>query len=129
MKLLTIKRIQQDDCTIGIINFGNNRAYTLELPWKNNAKNISRIPSGRYICSVGYSEKNGDMISVHNVPQRTFIQIHKGNFTRDIEGCILVGDSIKDIDSDGLPDVTNSKNTLDKIISYVGESSFILDIL
>jgi len=47
------------------------------------------------------------------------IEIHAGNYTRQIEGCILVGDSLKYLDGDDVLDVTNSKVTLRKLLNAV----------
>ena len=66
-------------------------------------------------------------IAVTGVPGRTLIRIHTGNYTSQIQGCILVGDSIKDINRDGILDVTNSKNTFNALMDKLPES-FILDI-
>ena len=113
MKQATISRIYQNDCTVGILNYGlNARACTLELPWKDNQPNISCIPAGYYIAQYRNSPSNGDVIELKGVPNRSYIQVHSGNYTSQIEGCILVGDSIKDINKDGVLDVANIKDTL-----------------
>ena len=83
--------------------------HTLELPWKNNAFQISCIPEGTYKVVRRYSAKFGHHFHVTNVKDRTYILIHSGNFYTDILGCILVGKGLKDINADGLKDVTNSR--------------------
>ena len=65
------------------------------------------------------SPSKGLVLLLHDVPNRTYIEIHAGNFTRQILGCILVGDGIKYLDNDTIPDVTNSKNTLNKLIDLI----------
>lgn len=127
MKQAVISRIYQHDCTIGVLNYGGDkRACTLELPYVSNEKNISCIPAGYYIAQYRKSPSNGDVIELKNVPNRSYIQIHAGNYTSQIEGCILVGDSLADINKDGMLDVTNSKETLDKLLAWAGKNEFIL---
>lgn len=125
---ITINRIYQPDCTVGVLNCGDFRCFTLELPDKNNRQNISCIPTGKYKLSVINSPSLGLCINVADVTGRTYIRIHSGNFTRQIQGCILVGDSLKDLNSDGIIDVSNSKPTLQKLMSLITENS-ILTIL
>lgn len=81
---------------------------TIELPWNNNQRNISCIPTGEYIIQKHISPKFGKSFHVLNVPNRSEILIHKGNFNRDTRGCILPGINFGDIDGDGLVDVTSS---------------------
>lgn len=94
------------------------QAASLELPWKANMRNISCIPQGDYSVSKVNSPKFGpSTFAVHNVKGRSNILIHQGNFTRDIEGCILLGERFSDIDSDGITDVTNSRNMVNRLKS------------
>lgn len=127
-KRAIIKRIYHSDCTIGTINFGNNRYFTLELPWQDNKTDVSCIPPGLYKAQYRNSPSNGDVIELKDVPKRTYIQIHAGNYTRQILGCILVGDSLKDINTDGIIDVTNSNNTLQKLLTWAGKDEFLLEV-
>ena len=69
--------------------------YTLELPWKQNANKVSCIPAGRYPAFVRTDGKNGWCVELGHTGNRTHVQIHKGNSAADIEGCILVGLSMK----------------------------------
>ncbi len=119
--MITIQRIYQKDCVVGVLNFGDFRCFTLELPDKNNQQSISCIPAGTYEAFKRISPKNGTVLELRNVYKRQYIQIHSGNYTREIEGCILVGDSLKDINNDGVIDVTNSKNTLHTLLDTVPE--------
>lgn len=90
-----------DSGTKGILTFdkGGFTCKTLELPWKNNQKKISCIPTGIYKCSLYPSSKFGLVYNLENVPSRSAILIHPGNFAgdtskglrTDVEGCILVG--------------------------------------
>jgi hypothetical protein len=119
---LKITRIYQDDCTVGILNYHGFRCCTLELPDKDNHPNISCIPAGRYQCKKIVSPSLGKCVEIENVLNRTYVRLHSGNYTSQILGCVLVGDSIKDINRDGILDVTNSKNTLNDLMALLPES-------
>ena len=90
--------------------------YTLELPDKDNKKEISRIPCGDYKVVIRASKKYGPHFQVKNVKGRSFILIHAGNYFTQIRGCILVGSDVKDINGDGVLDVVSSGKTLKKLL-------------
>ena len=89
---------------------------TLELSWKNNQRRISCIPKGSYKVVPRTSEKFGKHFHITNVPGRSYILIHAGNYHTQILGCVLVGQMHLDINNDGDKDVTNSRNTLKKLL-------------
>ena len=93
--------------------------HTLELPYLNNANNISSIDIGIYKGLKYNSQKNGNCILLEEVVGRSMIEIHSGNYYFNIEGCILVGSSVKDINSDGYLDVVNSRDTLNDILNIL----------
>lgn len=126
--MIIVNRIYQDDCTIGILNYKGFRCFTLELPNLDNKTNISCIPEGTYKVKPIISPSLGKCIEVSNVINRSYIRIHKGNYTRQIKGCLLVGDSLRDIDNDSIFDVTNSANTLSKLMKLLGDDGDVLVI-
>lgn len=82
------------DETLGVLLVDNIPKFTtLEDPWKDNAKNISCIPTGNYTCSRYQSGKFGPTYIVDHVPGRSGILFHKGNTNKETQGCILVGRS------------------------------------
>lgn len=91
---------------------GKELCKTLELPWKKNQRNSSCIPSGTYRVKKRYSAKYKHHYHILNVPNRSYILIHHGNFYTDIRGCILVGKSFADMNADKLLDVTSSVKTM-----------------
>lgn len=108
--------------TLGEFTLFNNgkeifRCKTLELPWLNNATQKSCIPTGTYKVVPRTSSKFKKHFHVTDVQGRSYILIHAGNYYWDILGCILVGDSHKDVNNDGFRDVLNSKNTLNKLLA------------
>ncbi|GGB82974.1 hypothetical protein GCM10007424_23750 [Flavobacterium suaedae] len=117
-----LKRQQSDDKqTLGTLEvFDKGRKVfeckTLELDWQNNKRRESCIPVGVYNVVTRTSAKYGLHYHVTNVPARSFILIHHGNYNKDILGCILVGSAHIDINGDGYKDVTNSRNTLKKLL-------------
>lgn len=116
MKQVKLQRIYQPDCTVGVLSSGSLRCMTLELPDLNNTAYVSCIPEGKYRVTKIQSPSLGLCFNIHDVLARNYIRIHSGNYTTQIEGCVLVGDSLKDINNDGVIDVTNSKNTLKKLL-------------
>lgn len=131
----TLTRIQRDDKqTLGYIDIYNGveRVFTcktLELPYRKNQTNISCIPEGVYLCELFTSPSKGEVYKLRYVVDRTFIEIHAGNFNYDILGCILVGDNFIDINKDGCLDVTNSRHTLDALKKATNKKSFYLTIV
>jgi len=120
---LKIKRTYYDDCTLGRLTYGKFQCFTLELPMLDNAQNISCIyPNGGFIGRKHFSTHNGDCIAIDNVQGRTNIQMHAANFTRQILGCIAVGDGIKFLDNDSIPDVTNSVKTLGALLAVLPDT-------
>jgi hypothetical protein len=77
--------------------------HSLELPWKDNARNVSCIPVGEYDCAHMYSPRFlRRLYRVLEVPGRDGILFHSGNVAGDksiglrseVEGCILLGLSV-----------------------------------
>ena len=100
---------------------------TLELPWKDNAKRKSCIPTGAYKVKKRNSLKYGNHFHIQNVPNRDFILIHNANYWFQLLGCIAVGENHIDINKDGKKDVTNSKVTMEKLNKWL-PNEFILTI-
>lgn len=92
---------------------------TLELPWKNNQRNVSCIPTGTYQVVKRTSEKYGNHFHLLNVPDRSMILIHSGNYYTQTQGCILVGSGYADINNDKVTDIKESKVTLQKLYSLM----------
>ena len=118
---LDIYRVYKDKCTVGsayvVDDFNRTKMSfkTLELPWKDNERNISCIPVGSYKAIKHNSPKFKQSFWLQDVPGRSEILIHVGNYTSDIRGCILPGDRHADINNDGILDVTNSRKIMDAL--------------
>lgn len=130
MKQVFLKRIKSDDkITLGyLLDFDRPKielCKILENPWLNNQQNISCIPKGTYIVEKYSSEKYPDVWEIKNVANRTYILIHAGNFLKDTQGCVLVGQSFKQYKDSFM--VTNSAKTLNFLRAYLPDS-FILNI-
>ena len=103
-----------------LFNEDGNKIFsclTLELPWRNNERMVSCIPLGTYDVIPRTSAKFKNHLYVTDVPNRSFILIHQGNYHSDILGCILVGSSFMDLNGDGLLDVTHSTTTMQALLA------------
>ena len=120
-----IRRTYKEKQTEGrlyVYNERNGVGYscdTLELPWLDNKKRISCIPEGEYDVIKHVSPKFGECFWILNVPDRSEILVHKGNYNRDTLGCVLVGKSLIDIDGDGNRDTTNSSATMKELLKIL----------
>jgi hypothetical protein len=122
MKL--IRDNQNDVRTLGAMFDGEERlCETLELPWRDNQRGISCIPEGVYECKMAHSPSRGYPVYwLQNVPGRQDVQIHIGNFPKDIRGCILLGEERGD------NQVVHSKVAFDKFMERMGRKDFTLII-
>ena len=107
MKTLTLKRTKtSEQGTFGVlINDGVVFCHTGELPKfagnpsVENEQRTDCIPVGTYVCKIVNSPKFGKVYEITNVPNRSAILIHSGNFCGDVAkgykshvlGCILLG--------------------------------------
>ncbi|WP_430416849.1 DUF5675 family protein [Marinobacter adhaerens] len=69
-------------------------SHTLELPYKNNESYVSSIPAGTYDAYLRYDKDDKWRLQLEDVPNRSGIQIHIGNWPSQIEGCVLVGTKV-----------------------------------
>lgn len=122
---IIIKRCYLKGCTVGFARAGDNlefRFRTLELRDLGNKPNISCIPEGEYWVGRYFSpSKKTEVFQLENVPGRTYIQIHVGNFCNQIHGCILPGTHFKDLDGDEIEDVVNSEETMEHLLKILPE--------
>lgn len=100
--------------------------HTLELSWKENKRSISCIPTGTYKIKKRTTKKFGNHFILLDVPNRSYILIHKGNYYTDIRGCILVGSDLTDLNKDGEIDVINSTKTVKEIYELLPDESEII---
>ena len=67
-------------------------SFTLEPPDNENETNISSIPAQQYIAKRWFRSSKGYWTyKVDEVPGRSAILFHPGNYVGDTAGCILLG--------------------------------------
>lgn len=93
------RKTYTDKSTIGeIVVDGNHQCWSLEPTCRKQAGVPIAIPTGRYKIEMLWSTKfKMDTPHIQEVPGRTFIEIHPGNFPNDTLGCILLGNTV-DVD-------------------------------
>lgn len=117
----------------------------MELPNKNNARNISCIPEGRYLVtkeppipaddpfteadeSGGRRPRSYWHFRIHNVPGRSGILVHRIAFVKDLLGCQGVGSRFADLNKDGILDIEGSRRKLEWLVDYLPDQ-FYLNII
>lgn len=134
MKILQIRRyeLHATYSEAEVFNESGEKLFSykiLELPWRNNQRSVSCIPEGEYIVvKMKPTEKRPYVYFwIKDVPGRSGILMHRGNFTRQIKGCQLTGENFIDLDKDGKPDISNTKGTLERLAEILPDK-FILHI-
>lgn len=105
MKHLHLKRAPSAPYgTLGAVtrDDGSFFSWSMELPWRENARGASCIPAGKYLCRMRMSPKHGKTYEVVGVPYRSNILIHSGNvagyptppYETHSLGCLLLGQQL-----------------------------------
>ena len=115
-----------EDRTLGIITGIKDRKtpfYTLELPDRNNERNISCIPEGKNYWNFYFINLYLHLL-IMDVPNRDGILIHTGNYPKNTTGCILLGQSIN---NEG--DLVNSRKAIDEFMELIkADDEIILEV-
>ena len=114
INLLILRDTFTEESTIGELFVDGERfCDTLELPYKDNQRSVSCIPTGEYKVRMRYPRESATRDYLHllvkEVPNRDYILIHRGNKSSHSKGCILVG-------------MTSQHN-------FVGNSTLAMDLL
>ena len=114
INLLILRDTFTENSTMGELFLNGERMCdTLELPYRDNQRSVSCIPSGEYQVRMRYPRESATREYLHllvkEVPNRKYILFHRGNSAKDTRGCILVGQSRKQ--------------------DFVGNSTLALDLL
>ena len=96
INLLIIRDTFTKKSTIGELFLNGERfCDTLELPYRDNQRSVSCIPTGSYKVRMRYPRESATRNYLHllvqEVKDRSYILFHKGNTAKDTRGCILVG--------------------------------------
>lgn len=114
---------------------GVQLACSIELPWRDNRRNISCIPVGRYKCKYTWSPAfKRYMYILLDVPDRSGIRIHKGSyagatdhgFRADFLGCISFGQGYTSIGEQRILHTTAA--TIARLEDMLNKEDFLLDI-
>lgn len=119
MKIEIDRNWQDKNQTLGkctVFNSDNKPVFSsvcLERGWRDNQKRVSCVPLGTYTCKLEWSNRfKSDLWELKGVPNRSECKFHSANYWFQLNGCIALGQSIKDINKDGYNDVTSSRSTM-----------------
>ena len=88
---LQLKRGYLPQGTNGMLQTGEGTfiCHTIELPWRDNKRNRSCIPEGRYRVVIRRSARFNRHLLIMEVPGRSLILIHPANDAmKELKGCI-----------------------------------------
>lgn len=117
MKLLLNRLTFTHLSTIGeLFVDGLKYAVTLEPAFKTDNTKPRAIPAGTYTVTCRHSPRfERIMPHIEGVPGFDGVLIHWGNFPKDTEGCVLVGNAV-----DPKPDmIDTSRKTFDLLMPHL----------
>lgn len=80
-----------------------------------------QFPAGVYPLVLEYSPAfKRDLWEIKEIPGRSECKIHVANYWHQLKGCIAPGLEHKDINGDGVLDVSTSNHTIDKFHFVMG---------
>jgi hypothetical protein len=134
--IATLQRTESgDQGTFGRLTAGPLSFYTGELPWLDNAANVSCIPAGQYECRWTFSPRFKRMMYVLlDTAPRAGIRVHGANLMGDkakgyraqLNGCIALGERLGWMD--GQKALLLSAPAVRRFESFMGGKPFTLEI-
>lgn len=111
---LVLTRVYKRGGTNGTLTLnGHFVCFTLELPWKENQRNISCIPEGKYELKARFSAELQNHLEVLDVYNRNRILIHPAtNAIKELRGGIV---PVKQLT--GIGEGIYSRLALEKLLS------------
>lgn len=129
MKRVILNRSWHDSrATLGMLKIEgveHSPIFTLENPQRKTLEDCL-IPAGEYECEPYSGTKYKDVYKVLDVPGRTDILFHWGNWEKNTLGCILLG--LGSGMMKGEPAVSNSKKAIEYFRGLIGDEKFKLII-
>ena len=120
--MITLLRDYKEDRTEGrLLLPDGTELCTLELPWKENATDVSCIPEGTYLIDRDTTGKQ-QWFKVRDVEGRTHIEIHPASKVSQLNGCIAPCSEI--VDGIAYKSTASCKILLD----WFGDNSWVLSI-
>lgn len=129
-----VRKVESNEGTLGHVIHGTFQCFSLELPWRNNLSNVSRVPCGIYQVrwSLAGQTYRYELVGV---PDRTDVQIHSGNWTgdralgllSDVKGCILLGLGVGELNKQLA--MLRSRVAVERFNEYMEREEFVLEIL
>lgn len=130
MHIRLVRQVFRDSCTHGAIYIdGKFQCFTLEDTvrgdgdpatvgqWKQ--PKITAIPYGTYEIKTRVWQKHQKLVPwLQNVPGYEYVYIHWGNWAKDTDGCILVGQA-RGIDTDS---IGNSQKAFEPLMGKILEA-------
>lgn len=125
-----------DEGTFGTLSYCGVDFHSGELPWRNNASDLSCIPVGVYKATVTHSNRfNRDLYEIMGVKDRFAVRIHPANFCgnvsrgkkTELNGCICLGSAVGQLE--GQQAILGSKAAVAKFMELLGNQDFELEIV
>lgn len=99
MNLTLTRTSYTADATCGNLEVDGETLYSIEQPWRDNAKGASCVPEGRYELVPYTSPRHGATWYLRNHAlsvgdageQRSYCELHAANWATQLEGCIAFG--------------------------------------
>lgn len=119
MMVFQLYRNQFEKGTYGVLFVdGQFVCFTIELPWKDNARNVSCIPDGCYELELWFTDRFKHHLVVRDVPGRSGILIHPANDAfKELRGCIAPVSHLS-----GVGKGLYSRSALDKLVMLAERS-------
>jgi hypothetical protein len=131
MEVVKIIRVEThpDYGTFGVMTIGGTATcVTLEPYSRDNASNVSCIPTGQYICKRYSSRKYPDTFEITGIQGRSYVLFHAGNVDENTAGCVLLGSEFGTLGGDRA--ILESGKAFNSFINnFKGQDQFRLTIV